>query len=948
MSLLDRLSFGIGSKLPMILQTEAAECDLACLAMIAGFHGHHVDLATMRTRFPVSLKGAGLGRVIDIAQRLDLGTRALKLDLEQLGQLRVPCMLHWNFNHFVVLKEISGKHAIVHDPAQGVRKLSLEEVSRSFTGVALELWPTGSFKPREASPAVKLRQLLGPVSGLSRSLGQILVLAVALEVFTLVSPFFLQWVIDEVIVSADRDLLTVLALGFGLLLLMQQATSAIRAWALMYLGTTLNVQWRANVFTHLLNLPVQYFERRHLGDVVSRFGSIDTIQQTMTTSFLSAVIDGLMTIVTLAMMFVYSRTLAFVALGTMALYALLRWLWYRPLRRATEDQIIHTAKQQSHFLETVRGVKTIKLFNRQTERRSSWLTLLVEQINASLHVQKLQLLYQQLNGLLFGLEGLVIIWLGARLVMDGEFTVGVLMAFNAYKGQFDSRVGSLIDKFFEVKMLQLQGERLSDIVFAKGEADAGGRHVPGETENLCASIEAENLVFRYAEGEPTVLDGVSLKIEPGESVALIGASGCGKTTLVNVLLGILEPTGGKIRIGGVDVERLGLDRLRSLVGTVLQDDVLFAGSIADNISFFDPDADPKWVAECAQLAAVHADIVAMPMGYNTLVGDMGTVLSGGQKQRVLLARALYKRPKILVLDEATSHLDLQRERQVNAAVSALKMTRVIVTHRPETIASASRVIMLDAGKVALDKPTAALAAAPSRPPRPRRRRLPPRHRRRPLRPAPLPPRRPRKPLRNRPRGDDRDEARTHPRHGRRARALRIASGARAMARSLRNPKECVGFSRRADAEERDMPARARGPSDRARRRDPAGDLREPAGTARVGRCARAGRPARREGGGVSADAQCNSGHSAQLANDDVRAGPRPDHAHRRPEADPDEPLRRVEPELGAVRFRQAQRGAQAGARAPRRRQRDAGRHAPDPPVQCRPGVLQPARHAGSA
>ncbi|MCW0098776.1 ATP-binding cassette domain-containing protein, partial [Burkholderia pseudomallei] len=179
------------------------------------------------------------------------------------------------------------------------------------------------------------------------------------------------------------------------------------------------------------------------------------------------------------------------------------------------------------------------------------------------------------------------------------------------------------------------------------------------------------------EGEPAVLDGVSLKIEPGESVALIGASGCGKTTLVNVLLGILEPTGGKIRIGGVDVERLGLDRLRSLVGTVLQDDVLFAGSIADNISFFDPDADPKWVAECAQLAAVHADIVAMPMGYNTLVGDMGTVLSGGQKQRVLLASALYKRPKILVLDEATSHLDLQRERLVNAAVSALKMTRVI-------------------------------------------------------------------------------------------------------------------------------------------------------------------------------------------------------------------------------------------------------------------------------
>ncbi|WP_179405500.1 ABC transporter transmembrane domain-containing protein [Burkholderia guangdongensis] len=706
MSFLDRLSLGVGSKLPMILQTEATECGLACLAMVAGYHGHHVDLATLRGRFPVSLKGAGLARVIDIAQQFDLGTRALKLDLDQLSQLRMPCLLHWNFNHFVVLKEVSGKSAVIHDPAQGIRKLPLDVLSRSFTGVALELWPTSRFEPRDAVPAVKLRTLLGPVTGLSRSLGQVLLLALVLEVFALVQPFFLQWVIDEVIVSADRDLLTVLALGFGLLVLMQQATSAIRAWALMYFGTTLNVQWRANVFTHLLSLPARYFERRHLGDVVSRFGSIDTIQQTLTTSFVSAVIDGLMTIVTLAMMFVYSRVLGCIALVTMAMYALLRWLWYRPLQRATEEQIVRAAKQQSHFLETVRGVKTIKLFNRRDERRANWLSLLVEQINAGLHVQKLQLLYQQLNGLLFGIEGIVIIWLGARMVVEGQFTVGVLMAFNAYKGQFDSRVGSLIDKYFEVRMLQLQGERLADIVFAQPEPDASSRHVPGEADELAASIEFDEIGFRYADGEPAVLDGVSLAIAPGESVALVGPSGCGKTTLVNVLLGVLEPTAGKVRIGGVDVDRLGLDRLRAMIGTVLQDDVLFAGSIADNISFFDPDADPKWIAECAQFAAVHADIVAMPMGYNTLVGDMGTVLSGGQKQRVLLARALYKRPKILVLDEATSHLDLQREQQVNAAVGALRMTRVIVAHRPETIASAERVVTMDGGQIVFDRPTA--------------------------------------------------------------------------------------------------------------------------------------------------------------------------------------------------------------------------------------------------
>ncbi|SIO28990.1 colicin V processing peptidase. Cysteine peptidase. MEROPS family C39 [Burkholderia sp. GAS332] len=710
MSLLDRLSFGIGSKLPIILQTEAAECGLACLAMIAGYYGHHVDIATLRGQFSLSLKGASLNRVIEISRRLELGTRPLKLALTSLNQLRLPCILHWNFSHFVVLREVSSRGVTIHDPARGECKLTFEEVSRSFTGVALELWPTGSFKPRDADPAVRLRTLIGPVAGLYRSLGQVLVLALALEVFSLVSPFFLQWVIDDVIVAADRDLLSLLALGFGLLLLMQQATNAVRAWALIYFGTTLNVQWRANMFTHLLSLPVQYFERRHLGDVVSRFSSIDTIQQTLTASFLTAIIDGVMTIITLAMMFVYSPILGMVALGAMLLYGLLRWALYSPLRQASGKQIVHTAKQQTHFLETVRGVKTIKLFNRQAERRAGWLTLLVEQINAGLRVQKLQLVFQQLNGLLFGIEGICIVWLGARLVLDGHFTVGALMAFNAYKMQFDGRVSSLIDRFFEVKMLQLQGERLADIAFAQPESDTVMRHVPGEGDNLVPSIEAENLIFQYAEGEPLVLNGVSFRIEPGESVAVVGPSGCGKTTLVNVLLGILGPTAGTVCIGGIDVDRLGIERLRSLVGTVLQDDVLFAGSIADNICFFDPQADSQWIAECARLAAIHSDIVAMPMGYNTLVGDMGTVLSGGQKQRVLLARALYKRPRILVLDEATSHLDVQREQQVNAAVSALQMTRLIVAHRPETIASASRVIVLDAGKVVYDRRTSASAS----------------------------------------------------------------------------------------------------------------------------------------------------------------------------------------------------------------------------------------------
>lgn len=709
MSFLDEISFGLNAKLPQILQTEATECGLACLGMVAGFHGYRTDLATLRRRFQVSLKGSTLAQLIQIANQLELATRPLKLELEDLAQLKLPCILHWDFNHFVVLKEVSAKSVTIHDPAFGVRKLSLDDVSKAFTGVALELWPNPGFKPDVQQQAIKLRSLAGRVTGLARSFGQILLLALALEVFSLVSPFFLQWVIDNVIVSADRDLLTTLAIGFGLLMLMQQAVSAIRSWVIIYLGTTLNVQWRANVFTHLIRLPVQYFEKRHLGDVVSRFGSIDQIQHTLTTSFLEAILDGIMAVATLVLMFVYSPLLGWIAVGAMALYALGRWIWYRPLRTATEEQIIHAAKQQSHFLETVRGVKAIKLFQRQDERRSSWLTLVVDQINADLRTQKLELLYKSLNGVLFGIENILIIWLGARLVMDGNFSVGVLMAFNSYKGQFDSRVSSLIDKFFELNMLRLQGERLADIVLTEPEALQGRLNVASDTQ-LEPSIEVSNLRFRYSEHEPFVLDGVNFRIAAGESVAVVGPSGCGKSTLINVMLGILPPVEGDVLIGGVSVKQVGIDALRQMVGTVMQDDVLFAGSIADNISFFDPQADQKWVEECARMAAIAPEIAAMPMGYNTLVGDMGTVLSGGQKQRILLARALYKRPSILFLDEATSHLDVAREHEVNAVVKSLNITRVIVAHRPETIATANRVIVLVDGKVMQDAPVPASPA----------------------------------------------------------------------------------------------------------------------------------------------------------------------------------------------------------------------------------------------
>ncbi len=697
---LDGLRLGLGGRrLPVILQTEAAECGLACIAMAAAHHGLRSDLPTLRQRFQMSLKGATMADLVRIAGHLQLNARALRAEMSHLPDLVLPCILHWDLNHFVVLKDVTRGVAVIHDPARGVRRLSMAEVSKHFTGVVLELTPQADFKPRTEQQSVTLRQLLGRVTGLRRSLLQIFTLALTLEAFLLLSPFFMQWVVDSVLVGVDRDLLVTLGIGFGLLVLIQVATGAIRSWAVLHLSTTLNLQWLANVFAHLMRLPVAWFEKRHTGDVMSRFEAVQKIQQTLTTSFIEAVLDGLLVVVTLVMMLIYSALLTAIAVGAVAVYAVLRWVFFRPLREATEESIVFEAKRASHFLESLRGVQSIKLFNRQEDRQARFMNLVVDAMNANIATRKLDLMFSVGHKLVFGIERIAIVWVGALLVMDHTFSVGMLFAFIAYKEQFATRISALIDKFVDVKMLKLQGERLADIVLTAPEPQAEFV-VPGN--ELPITLELRNIQFAYSESEPQVLRGLSLLIEPGESVAIVGPSGCGKTTLLKLMLGVHAPQSGQIRIGGVPLARLGMRAWRDMIGTVMQDDQLFAGSITDNISFFDPQADPEWVAQCARAAAVIDDIEAMPMGFHTLIGDMSGSISGGQRQRILLARALYKRPKILFLDEATSALDVDREREVNLAIKQLELTRIIVAHRPETIASASRVIVLHDGKVSQD------------------------------------------------------------------------------------------------------------------------------------------------------------------------------------------------------------------------------------------------------
>jgi len=701
-SLIEKLNFKWFNRLPLIRQSQATECGLACLGMIANYYGHEIDMITLRRRFATSLKGATLADVIAMAQQLNMSSRALRIDLDELSRLRTPCILHWELNHFVVLKKVQGNKVTLHDPARGIRVMTLKEVSTAFTGVALELIPSSTFEVKEEKARISMRKLVGSVTGVKSAFVQVLILSVALELFGVLSPFFMQWVMDMVLVSADYSLLSLLGIGFIMIALFQTMITALRSWVMSWFSSQLSVQWTVNVCHHMLKLPLEWFESRHVGDILSRYGSLNTIQSTLTTRFISTVLDGVMSIITVAMLFVYNAKLAWLVIALFLAYALLRFMAYDPVRRANEEQIISSARTQSSLLETLRGIQAVKTNNKQMPRLSAYMNFLVDSTNKGIVMQKLNILFGSAQGLLTSVGRVVLVWLAALQVLDGNFSAGMLTAFISFADQFMSRGAGLINAIIDFRMLRMHGERLADIVLSETEPSSDASptllHKSDEAQPE-QDIELHDIRFRYAPTEPWVIDGISLTIKAGESIALVGPSGQGKTTLAKIMLGLLHPEGGTITVGGMDITQTGLQHHRNRIGCVMQDDILFSGSISENISFFDNEPDHAKITRVARLAQIHGDIMKMPMNYQSLVGDMGSFLSGGQLQRILLARALYREPQILVLDEATSHLDIYNEAQINTAIKRMNITRIIIAHRPETIRSADKIVMLHNGKL---------------------------------------------------------------------------------------------------------------------------------------------------------------------------------------------------------------------------------------------------------
>ncbi len=678
-------------RLPVMLQSEASECGLICLAMLAAYHGGATDAHALRRRLGATLRGWSLRTLIGAAATLGLSTRALRVDIGELRQVACPAILHWDFDHFVVLKRVGRRHVEIHNPAVGERRFPFAELSQHFTGIALECTPTPAFDRAMRAPRLNLWSLWRGTES-RRPIVQLLVLSALIQLFALATPSYMQLVVDDVLVKQDVDVLPLLGVGFLLLALLNVATKTLRGFAGIYLANRLNFSLGARLFFHLIRLPLDYFQRRHVGDVISRFRSLRPVQEFITGGAVAAVIDGAMALTTLVVIFLYSPLLAAIALVAFVLYAALRLALLRPLRRRNHESIAADARLDSHFLETIRALQGVKLFGKEAERERSWQDLFVDSLNAGSRVARLNLGYDALSGLLLGVESVLIVFVGAKQVLSGALTIGMLYAFIAYRTHFSNAMNSLITQIAQGLMLALHLERISDIALA--EQEPGLLVQSSFTAPVRGALRAERLGFTYPGDERPVLRDLDLGIDAGERVAVIGASGAGKSTLLRLLVGLIRPTQGRIDVDGVPLERLGIRSYRAGIAALLQDDALLSGTIRDNIAFFDLAADAAKLERAARLAHIYDDVLQLPMGFDTRIGDMGSALSIGQQQRLLLARALYREPSILFLDEGTSHLDLPTELAIMQSIAELGITCIYTTHREEVARLADKVVSL--------------------------------------------------------------------------------------------------------------------------------------------------------------------------------------------------------------------------------------------------------------
>jgi ATP-binding cassette subfamily B protein RaxB len=680
----------------MIYASEAAECGLACLAMIANAHGHSTDLNGLRERYAISMAGATLRNLIEIAAQLQLNGRAIRVELGDLTNLATPAILHWNFSHFVVLAKADSKGITIHDPASGVRRLSYDEADRCFTGVAVEFQRAVQFEPIQMRSPMAFAGLWGRSRGVRSTIIQILVLTAILQLVVFAAPLQLQTAIDSAVSGGGAELLVVIAGAFAGLALIKVLIEATRDWVVQRIAELINHQILTSLIGHLLRIRISALEKRHVGDILSRLSSARSIQEIILQGFVASILDGVMALGLIAVMAAYSWVLCAIVLAFTVIAVIVQLSVLRPLRDRQERKIFETASEQTVLMETVRAAATFKLMGREPERVSLWSNAFAKVVNASLAVHRLRIGLNASQGLVAALQLTAVIYAGSRMLLDPDgLTVGMLAAFLAYQQMFSQRALILCQQLGQYALLRLHLDRLADLV--KAETDSGDGFAAPVAKGQAITFEA--VAFKYGVGDRQIIEHLDLKIEPGEFLAITGPSGGGKTTLMKLALGALEPTSGRISIGLLEATPSVWRGWRKRVSVVAQDDRLLSGSIAQNIAFFDAEMEMTRVVAAAKFAALEDDINRMPMQYHTLVGDMGSALSGGQRQRLLLARAMYRRPDVLFLDEGTANLDVETEETIADALAGLPITRIVVAHRPALLARADRVIRVVGGRI---------------------------------------------------------------------------------------------------------------------------------------------------------------------------------------------------------------------------------------------------------
>ncbi len=698
-------------RVEVIHQVEAAECGFACLAMVLSAYGSETNMRAFRSHYRVSLHGANISTLSQVAHDFGLVTRALRAEMSALPKLSLPCIVHWDFNHFVVLERVGRTAVEIVDPAFGRQTYRLEEFSKHFTGVVLELAPGPNYRSRSLVQRLRLRDILNGFVGLRPSLLHLLVLSIILQFIGLIAPQFLQQGIDQVAANKEINLLVPLVLGFSLVYILRIAFSTLQKLLALHLGTQVAYQSQRNLFRHMLSLPIRYFEARSVGDIVSRFSSFQPINEMVTGDAISTLLNGGTAIITAVLLFVYSPFLASVVLGVLALSIAVKVLFLPAQRRLETDSIVAGAKEDSVFMETIRGMQSIKALAGEQLRFQSWDSFYTDAINTRLRSDKLSIVASIPISAIDLLDNIGIPALGFYLIIEGRFSIGMLYAFLAYKDSFYNAAESLIDVIAKFWLNRLHLERLGDIaleapeiqsmsgarrIMSVGERDAA-QVIPATPIAQVKTLELRQVSFRYAEHEPALFEPINLTVRANENVVLVGPSGSGKTTLVKILSSLEQPSEGTVYVNGAPLEMSQFPSYRRRIGMVLQSDRLFAGSVMSNIAFFDEQTNPEKVIEVAQLCAIHDEIIAMPMGYETLVGDMGSALSSGQQQRILLARSLYRDPDYLFFDEGTANIDPANEQLILRNLRSAGFGIFCVAHHPACLELADRVLELQDG-----------------------------------------------------------------------------------------------------------------------------------------------------------------------------------------------------------------------------------------------------------